>query len=153
MTCQAYGKVSHEDSIYMIWLLTLWTQSLCSASPRHLSRQLGVRTRMKFLALRTLLSRLSSNFPARNFSISRNTVKQRSCRWTFNKLKNNISTFKKYARWRIIHWTHQQSNNSGGSCLPFSLYNHVCETRWPQSIFCYDQFMGPGLYTSLNLLL
>lgn len=72
--------------------LTRWTQSLSSRSPMHLSKEFGVSTSMKFRAFRTLFRRLSSNFPARNFSMSRKTVKPRSWRWTLSKLHEKKPT-------------------------------------------------------------
>lgn len=69
------------------FLLTLCTQSLYSTSPLHLSNAAVDNTRTKLWALRMLLRRLLSNFPASSFSTSMNTVKLRSCRWTFSRLE------------------------------------------------------------------
>lgn len=78
-------------------MLTLWTQSLYSTSPLHLSRALVDNTNTKLWALRMLFRRLLSNFPASSFSTSMKTVKLRSCRWTLSKLKmKRIETMKKW---------------------------------------------------------
>jgi hypothetical protein len=59
-----------------------------ATSPIHLSKALGVRTSIKFLDATILANNPSSNLPAFNFSMSKNTENPLSCKNTFNRLKN-----------------------------------------------------------------
>lgn len=76
--------------------LTLWTQSLHSASSIHRSKARGVRTKRKCFACLMLCNKLLSNLPASSRSTSMKTLKPRNCKWTFRRLANWDPLLRRY---------------------------------------------------------
>lgn len=129
---------NNADSIH-----TLWTQSLHSVSPIHLSRAFGVKTRRKFLACRIELSKLLSNFPASNRSTSMNTENSLSCMWTFNKLKEIKHCYYHRVKFRIQYSSYFIDSNAQSLLRKTNAFTSLTGSHW--NVYSWWKHLGSYL--------